>query len=147
MPEPEPAEARGRRSGRGDPRAARRSRVHARSATTPGERLHADGFDDAQIDAWAETFIAEVSSGTVDQFVAWIARAGTAGPSRRPHQGPIPPRLWERRDRARADQDAAHPGIAPEGGGPPMTEGIVGRTGRDAGVLVGVHCLHPAPPA
>ncbi len=38
------------------------------------ERLHADGFDDAQIDAWAETFIAEVSSGTVDQFVAWIAQ-------------------------------------------------------------------------
>ncbi len=38
------------------------------------ERLHADGFDDAQIDAWAETFIAEVSSGTVDEFVAWIAQ-------------------------------------------------------------------------
>ena len=38
------------------------------------ERLHADGFDDQQIDAWAETFIAEVSSGTVDQFVAWIAK-------------------------------------------------------------------------
>jgi len=38
------------------------------------ERLHADGFDDAQIDAWAETFIAEVGSGTVDQFVAWITR-------------------------------------------------------------------------
>ena len=38
------------------------------------ERLHADGFDDAQIDEWAETFIAEVSSGTVDQFVEWISR-------------------------------------------------------------------------
>jgi hypothetical protein len=38
------------------------------------KRLHADGFDDAQIDAWAETFIAEVSSGSVDEFVAWIAR-------------------------------------------------------------------------
>ena len=38
------------------------------------ERLRADGFDDAQIDAWAETFIAEVSSGTADEFVAWIAR-------------------------------------------------------------------------
>ena len=37
-------------------------------------RLHADGFDDAEIDAWAETFIAEVGSGTVDQFVDWIAR-------------------------------------------------------------------------
>jgi hypothetical protein len=38
------------------------------------ERLRADGFDDQQIDAWAETFIAEVGSGTVDEFVAWIAR-------------------------------------------------------------------------
>jgi len=38
------------------------------------ERLRADGFDDEQIDAWAETFVAEVGSGTVEQFVAWIAR-------------------------------------------------------------------------
>jgi hypothetical protein len=38
------------------------------------ERLHDDGFDDTQIDEWAETFIAEVGSGTVDQFVAWINR-------------------------------------------------------------------------
>jgi hypothetical protein len=38
------------------------------------ERLHADGFDDAQIDEWAETFIAEVGSGTVEQFVDWIRR-------------------------------------------------------------------------
>ncbi len=37
------------------------------------ERLHADGFDDEQIDAWAETYIAEVGSGSVDEFVAWIA--------------------------------------------------------------------------
>jgi len=43
------------------------------------ERLRADGFDDQQIDAWAETFIAEVSSGTVDQFVAWIARQERGG--------------------------------------------------------------------
>ncbi|MFI5054190.1 MAG: hypothetical protein ACHQDE_07505 [Acidimicrobiia bacterium] len=35
-------------------------------------RLSADGFSAAQIDAWAETFIAEVGSGTVDEFVAWI---------------------------------------------------------------------------
>jgi hypothetical protein len=37
-------------------------------------RLHADGFTDAQIDSWAETYIAEVGSGTVDEFVAWINR-------------------------------------------------------------------------
>jgi hypothetical protein len=42
-------------------------------------RLHADGFDDAQIDAWAETFIAEVGSGTTDEFVAWIAREERSG--------------------------------------------------------------------
>jgi len=38
------------------------------------DRLHADGFDDAEIDAWAETFIADVGSGSVDEFVAWISR-------------------------------------------------------------------------
>ena len=43
------------------------------------ERLHADGFSDTQIDAWAETFIAEESSGTVDQFVAWISEQEAAG--------------------------------------------------------------------
>jgi hypothetical protein len=43
------------------------------------ERLHADGFDDRQIDEWAETFIAEVGSGTVDQFVAWISRQERSG--------------------------------------------------------------------
>lgn len=43
------------------------------------ERLRADGFDDQQIDAWAETFIAEVGSGTVDEFVAWIAREEHGG--------------------------------------------------------------------
>jgi hypothetical protein len=43
------------------------------------ERLHADGFDDEQIDEWAETFIAEVSSGTVDQFVDWIRQRERTG--------------------------------------------------------------------
>jgi hypothetical protein len=37
-------------------------------------RLKADGFSAAQIDAWAETFIAEEGSGTVDDFIAWIRR-------------------------------------------------------------------------
>jgi len=37
------------------------------------DRLHQDGFSDQQIDQWAETFIAEVGSGTVDDFIAWIA--------------------------------------------------------------------------
>jgi hypothetical protein len=38
------------------------------------DRLHADGFTDRQIDQWAETFIAEVGSGSGDDFIAWIAR-------------------------------------------------------------------------
>ena len=37
------------------------------------DRLHADGFTDSQIRKWAETFIAENSSGSVDEFVAWIS--------------------------------------------------------------------------
>ncbi len=32
------------------------------------------GFDDDQIDAWADTFIAEFGSGDVDTFVNWIRR-------------------------------------------------------------------------
>ncbi len=42
-------------------------------------RLRADGFDDAQIDEWAETFIAEESSGTVEEFVAWIVAQEQSG--------------------------------------------------------------------
>lgn len=37
------------------------------------ERLRADGFSDAQIDEWAEAFIAERGSGGVEDLVAWIA--------------------------------------------------------------------------
>jgi hypothetical protein len=37
------------------------------------ERLDADGFTNAQILQWAETFIAENSAGSVDEFIAWIA--------------------------------------------------------------------------
>ena len=37
------------------------------------DRLHADGFTDAQIGRWAETFIAENSAGEADEFIAWIA--------------------------------------------------------------------------
>jgi len=36
------------------------------------ERLRADGFTDSQIERWAETYIAERSSGSADEFVAWI---------------------------------------------------------------------------
>jgi hypothetical protein len=36
------------------------------------ERLRADGFTDSQIIRWAETFIAENSAGSADEFVAWI---------------------------------------------------------------------------
>lgn len=36
------------------------------------DRLHADGFTDAQIDEWAETYVAENGGGEVDEFVDWI---------------------------------------------------------------------------
>jgi len=37
------------------------------------ERLRADGFDDDQIDRWAEAYVEEVGqSGTVDELVVWI---------------------------------------------------------------------------
>ena len=36
------------------------------------DRLRADGFTDAQIDEWAETYVAENGGGEVDEFVDWI---------------------------------------------------------------------------
>jgi hypothetical protein len=44
------------------------------------ERLRADGFSDAEIESWAETFMAERSSGSADEFVAWIARRERGAP-------------------------------------------------------------------
>lgn len=38
------------------------------------DRLRPRGFEDDQISQWAETFVAEVDSGDVDQFIAWIDR-------------------------------------------------------------------------
>ena len=38
------------------------------------ERLTADGFTNDQIDQWAKTFITEDDAGSVDDFIAWIAR-------------------------------------------------------------------------
>jgi hypothetical protein len=37
------------------------------------ERLGRSGFTDAQIDAWAETYVADEQSGDVEGLVAWIA--------------------------------------------------------------------------
>ena len=37
------------------------------------ERLQADGFDNTEIDAWAEAFFAEQRTGTADDLIAWIA--------------------------------------------------------------------------
>ena len=38
------------------------------------DRLKGQGFTDEQIREWAETYIAEESSGTVDGLIEWIAR-------------------------------------------------------------------------
>ena len=45
-------------------------------------RLHADGFDDDQIDAWVRAYFEQQHEGTVDGFVAFIAAEQAAG--RRP---------------------------------------------------------------
>ena len=37
------------------------------------ERLRLSGFTDAEIDSWAEAYVAGEHSGDVDTFVAWIA--------------------------------------------------------------------------
>ena len=41
-------------------------------ANASREFLRGCGFDDDQILEWAETYIAEKGSGTVNTFVAWI---------------------------------------------------------------------------
>ena len=143
MPEPEPAPAEDVGVAEETPEL-----MQIEGARTLGndarERLHADGFDDAQIDAWAETFIAEVSSGTVDQFVAWIARQEQGRLS------PVP------RTRARSRRGSGYGGIGPGRIRTPRTPVSRRRAGahRDGGdrradqaqpgVLEGVHCLHPA---
>lgn len=35
-------------------------------------RLEGRGFDDDQIERWAQTYVAEVGSGDVDSFLGWI---------------------------------------------------------------------------
>ncbi len=40
--------------------------------------LRGCGFDDDQILEWAETYIAEMGSGTVKTFVAWIHESEAA---------------------------------------------------------------------
>lgn len=47
------------------------------------DRLHDQGFDDHQIESWADTYVTEHGPGDVDGFVAWIAdqeRASDQGP-------------------------------------------------------------------
>jgi hypothetical protein len=36
------------------------------------KRLHADQFNDTQIQLWANAFIEDNHSGTVEDFIAWI---------------------------------------------------------------------------
>ncbi len=41
-------------------------------ANAAREFLRSCGFDDREILEWAETYISEVGSGSVETFVAWI---------------------------------------------------------------------------
>ena len=36
-------------------------------------RLHDQGFDDLQIDEWADAYVREVGAGDADGFVDWVA--------------------------------------------------------------------------
>jgi len=42
-------------------------------------RLHADGFDDDQIDAWVRVYFEQDHEGSVDGLVAFIAAEQAAG--------------------------------------------------------------------
>lgn len=42
-------------------------------------RLRDRGFDDRQIERWANTYIAEYGSGDVDTFLSWVARQARTG--------------------------------------------------------------------
>jgi hypothetical protein len=37
------------------------------------ERLRSQGFEDDQIERWAQTYIAETGAGSTDDFVDWVA--------------------------------------------------------------------------
>jgi hypothetical protein len=45
-------------------------------------RLHADGFDDDQIDAWVRVYFEQDHEGTVDGLLAFIASEQAAGRDR-----------------------------------------------------------------
>lgn len=42
-------------------------------ATDARARLRAEGFNDRQIDEWADAFVREVGAGDVDGFIKWVA--------------------------------------------------------------------------
>ncbi len=43
------------------------------------ERLHADGFDDAQVDAWVRVYFEQGHEGTVEGLLAFIEAEQAAG--------------------------------------------------------------------
>ena len=47
------------------------------------DRLRADGFDDAEIDAWADAFLTDIGGGSAEDLVSWIRnREAHANPER-----------------------------------------------------------------
>lgn len=41
-------------------------------ASEAKDRLQQDGFSEEQILEWAETYVSEQGSGSVDAFIAWV---------------------------------------------------------------------------
>jgi hypothetical protein len=73
MPEPTPERPRDAGVAETEPEELGQHEGASLLANEARARLKADGFTEAEIESWAETFIADEGSGTVEEFVAWIA--------------------------------------------------------------------------
>ena len=56
-----------------EPRAMQVEAAHL-LANDARDQLRSQGFDDLQIDEWADTYVASVGAGDVDDFIGWIGR-------------------------------------------------------------------------
>jgi hypothetical protein len=79
MPEPQPERPRDAGVPESEPAELGQLEGASLLANDARARLRADGFDDNEIGIWADAFIAQRGSGSVDEFVEWIARQERPG--------------------------------------------------------------------
>lgn len=79
MPEPIPESPRDAGVHEGEPEELGQQETAHLIANDARDHLHGDGFSDAQIDTWAEAFVAERGAGGTGEFVTWIARQERGG--------------------------------------------------------------------